>query len=91
MARNPMVTRTFSTTTVKALCVNISKEETFYKDFILPRTFKSKDDILKYLSKLYATDTEKIISVLDIHVEDVLYGMDEKTFIENAKILPARK
>lgn len=89
MARKPMVTRTFDSTKVTALCLDITNEEPCNKEFILPRTFKDEKTLMKKL-KSYETDDLKIVHVVKQEVEHRLYGMEESKFIELAEILPPR-
>lgn len=87
MARKPMVTRTINTTKVNVLCLDVVKAEPFNKEVVLPRTYKDDNAILKRLRETVETDTEKVVHIVDKEEVETLYGMDEKTFIDNATIL----
>lgn len=87
MARKPMVTRTIITTKVNVLCLDVVKAEPFNKEVVLPRTYKDDNAILKRLRETVETDTEKVVHIVDKEEVETLYGMDEKTFIDNATIL----
>lgn len=89
MARKPMVTRTFDSTKVTALCLDVETAEPCNKVFVLPRTYKDEKAMMKKLRE-YETDTLKIVHIVDTEVEHKLYGMDESKFIELAEILPDR-
>lgn len=89
MARQPMVTRTILTTTVKALCVDINSKSTCEQEFILPRNYKDDSAIMKALAKV-DTGALKVVHVIASEVNETLYGMTEDVFIANAKVLPPR-
>lgn len=85
--RKPMVTRTITSTRVRALCVNPQSAETFEDEFLLTGKIADKDKMLKRVSKLYNTENCTILAIRDIKEVNVLYGMDEADFIAGAKIL----
>lgn len=83
--RTPMVQRTFRTTKVNALFVNVETKETFEKEFVMPRPFKTEREIIKAVTKSEMFNgTEKLVTILDFKTENVKYSMSERTFIENA-------
>ena len=86
-----MVTRTFETTKINALCVNIAEQKTEQKEFILPKTYKDEKAMMKALSAVIADKNIKAVSVISSEIIETLYGMEESDFIANAKVLPARK
>ena len=87
MARVRMVTRTVTTQEVTALCLNIVTAEPENQTFSVPVNIKGEDSILKFIRKVYDTDTTKIVSITHIRNEEHLYGMPEADFIKTAKII----
>jgi hypothetical protein len=85
--RKPMITRTITSTSITALCVNPQTAETFEQEFILIGKIADKDKVLKRLSKLYNTDDCTIVAIRNLIEVNELYGMDEADFIAGAKIL----
>ena len=81
MARIPMVTRTIKSTKVKALCVDIEKNETFTQEYVVPRTYEDHKSLMKVLEKVATTPTTKPVHILETSVEENLYGMPETMFI----------
>lgn len=90
MARQPMVTRTFMTTKVKILAVNVENEETSTVELVLPRTYKDKAAMLKMAQKIIDNEQLKYVHVIDFEEVETLYGMSESDFIIHAKVLPPR-
>lgn len=84
MARKPMVTRTFQTTYVSALCVDTVAAEMFNKELTLPRTYKTEADLLKAAQKLIDTDTVKCVAISASETRSEMFGQDEAFFIANA-------
>lgn len=89
MARERMVTRTVTTTTCEVMCVNVITAEVHVKDYTLTGE-QTKETALKQLKKLYETETEKIVTVNSVSLNETLYGMSELDFIKLAKVLPPR-
>lgn len=87
MARKPMVTRTITTTKVNVLCLNIQTSEPFNTEVVLPRTYKDEKSLMKMVSSLIDSETQKAVHVVDKVEVETLYGMTEQDFINNAKIL----
>lgn len=90
MPRIPQVTRTIQTTKAVVLCLDINGEKPFNKEVVLPRTYKDEKHLLKEIKKLIETDELKAVHVVSTEVQEILYGMSEQKFIENAEILPPR-
>lgn len=86
-----MVTRTITSTRVKALVVDITTSQTSEKDFVLPRTYKDNVSILKTAEKMFNTETVKIVHIISTEIETCLYAMSENEFVQLAKPLPARE
>ena len=89
MARIPMVTRTMHTTKATLLVVDIDAQATDKVVVDLPRTYKDESAIIK-AAESKVDSNFKIVKVLDTEVQDILYGMEENFFFENANILPPR-
>ena len=89
MAKERMVTRTLTITTVEVLTVDITTPTigTSRFDIVGDNTF---DTALKAVKELYETETTKIVTITELVLNDYLYGMPESEFIKMAKILPSR-
>ena len=87
MARKRMVTRTITSTKVKATVYNIEKDEIQTLEYKLSGEL-SADDAMKAITKEH-TDVRPL-KVTEVSVREELYGMTEENFIELAEILPAR-
>ena len=89
MAREKMVTRTLTITTVEVMSVEISTSTigTARFDIVGEHTF---DTALKAVKELYETENIKIVTITDLVLNDYLYGIPESDFIKMAKILPPR-
>lgn len=95
MARERMVTRTVSTTTIEVLVVNIESSEVGTKYFILGQnSAKDEKAMLKVAQKIMNEETNnelwKCVTVKSTKEEETLYGMPETEFIKYAKVLPPR-
>lgn len=95
MARERMVTRTITTTTVGVLVVNVNTSEVQTKHFVLGQlTNKDEKAMLKNAQKQMDNETEKglwvCVSIKDVKEEETLYAMTEQDFIKYAKVLPPR-
>ena len=90
MARQPMVTRTIITTNAKVLCLDIDKQEPFERIVKLPRTDKDERKMMKKIEAVVNNDSVKAVHVISTETEEILYGMTEQKFIEEAEILPSR-
>ena len=90
MARQPMVTRTVTTTKAKVLCLDIEQEKPFVQEVVLPRTYKDERSMLKRIRPLVENDNVKVVHVQEVSVEETLYGMTEQQFIDSATKLPPR-
>lgn len=95
MARERMVTRTVSTTTIEVLVVNIESSEVGTKPFILGHnSVKDEKAMLKTAQKMMneeaGTELWKCVAVKSTKEEETLYGMPETEFIKYAKVLPPR-
>ena len=89
MARERMITRTIKNTHGKMVVINNENGDIHNEDFILSGEL-SKVDALKLLRKIHESEDESIGGVIEIEVQEVLYGMPELEFMAHAKILPER-
>ena len=90
MARQPMVTRTITTTKVRVLCLDVFTQETLTKEVTVPRVFKDDGKLLNKVKGFVETDTLKAVHITEAEVVETLYGMPEQEFIAHAEILPPR-
>lgn len=84
MARQPMVTRTITTTTVNVKCLDVEAGEPCNKVVTIPRTYKDEEAILKKVKSMLETDTLKVVYVVDAEIKTTLYGMTEQEFLHSA-------
>ena len=87
MARKRMVTRTITSTKVKATVYNIERGEIQTLEYKLSGEL-SADDALKAITKEHAD--VRPLKVTEVEVQEELYGMSEEKFLELAEILPPR-
>ena len=90
MAREKMITRTITETTVSVMGVNVADAKVDYADIKIAGEFTDNDAIMKHLKKHYETDNYKIVNIISVDTVDKLYGMPESEFIALAKVLPPR-
>lgn len=90
MAREPMVTRTFKTTKVVAMCMNVVNCESINKEATLPRTYADEKKLMKATKAAIETNEIKVVQIVSTEEIETLYGMKEQDFINNAIILPPR-
>lgn len=86
-----MITRTFITTNVKAMVVDMTAAEVKEIDIVLPVKVE-QEEIEKYLAKNPALVPEnfKVVAVKETTYSETLYGMEESVFLANAVVLPPR-
>lgn len=90
MAREPMVTRTFKTTKVVALCMDVVNCEPVNKEATLPRTYADEKKLMKATKAAIETNEIKVVQIVSTEEIETLYGMKEQDFINAATILPPR-
>lgn len=95
MARERMVTRTVSTTTVDVLVINIETAEVYTKSFVLGQNMvKDEKTMLNNAQKMLDDETStslcKCVAIKNIKEEETLYAMTEQDFLKYAKVLPPR-
>jgi len=89
MKKAKMITRTMFTTTVTYMAVDVSKATVVtYNDIIVGK--HTPESALLALKDTYEADTFKVVSVVSLTVDEGLYGMSEKEFLEHAVKLPSR-
>ena len=88
MARERMVTRTITTTEVKALCINIETTEVSTKSFTFTTLVKDEKTMINN-AQSQCDDIIKVVAIKEV-VNEILYGMTEMDFIKYAKVLPPR-
>lgn len=95
MARERMVTRTISTTTIEVLVINIETSEVGTKNFVLGQNMiKDEKTMLSNAQVMLNIETGnevwKCVAIKNVKEEETLYGMSESDFIKYAKVLPPR-
>lgn len=87
MARKRMITRTIKSTKAKATVYNIEKGDIKTFEYKLSGEL-SADDALKAIAKEH--EEVRPLKVIEVTVQEELYGMSEEKFLELAEILPPR-
>lgn len=92
MARVRMVTRTIDKTVTEVMQINVDTAEVKIETYHIIGKLTSNEEILKNLNNDSKLVSENIKAVKVEHFEhiEVLYGMSEIDFINNAEILPPR-
>lgn len=92
MARQPVITRTITTTKVEMLAVNIDSKSTETVEVILPRTYKDDAAMLKMANKRNENQSIKYVAVIGTpSVESKRWGMTEEEFIDKGHEFPPYK
>lgn len=87
MARKRMVTRTITSTKAKATVYDIASDEIKTVEYKMSGEL-SADNALKAITKEH---TEvRPLKVVEVTVQEELYGIPEERFLELAEILPPR-
>ena len=84
MARAPMVTRELIGTEAKVLTVDVEKAVTNYADIAVQGKYKTAENLLKAIKKVYETPALQIVKVVEFHEVHKLYGMPCAEFYKNA-------
>lgn len=86
-----MITRTFITTNVRAMAVDMTAEQVKDISIILPAKVDSAD-VARYLAKHseFVPENFKVVAIKKTTYSETLYGMDESVFLANATVLPPR-
>ena len=82
--RAKMVTRSMKVTVANVLMVNLETEQTETQTISMPNTYKDDSKLMKAIAKAYEGSNLKPVHVSSTEVQEKLYGMTEKAFIENA-------
>lgn len=82
--RNKMVTRSMKVTVATTLMVNLETQATETIEVNMPNTYKDDKALMKALNKAYEGTSTKPVHVISSSVIEKLYGMTEKTFLDNA-------
>lgn len=88
MAKERMITRTIEVATYSVMTLDIETAEARVIDYKITGTVNAEP--LKYLKKLYETDTLKLVAITAEARETALYAMAEQDFIKLADVLPPR-
>ena len=82
--REKMVTRSMKVTNAQVLMVNLETQATETQTVAMPNVYKDDVQLMKALTKTFEGSTLKPVHVLSSEVIEKLYGMSEKTFLDNA-------
>ena len=85
--REKMVTRSMKVTEAQVLMVNLETQATETQTVSMPNVYKDDTALMKSLTKAYDGSTLKPVHVLSTTVIEKLYGMSEKSFLDNAQEL----
>lgn len=86
MAKESMITRTIKSSHVTILCLDIDSGEPVNRSFDLPRERKNEKEILKAVTPLLADEPNiRPVHVVDVTINEKLYGMTESQFMAMAK------
>lgn len=84
--RKPMVTRTMPVSKVTALVVDLNTKQTAEKELTISGKY-SGEKLDKAVKAVVDDQNTKFVSVLSVETNDILYGMDEQKFIDNAEVI----
>lgn len=82
--REKMVTRSMKVTNAQVLMVNLETQATETQTIAMPNVYADDTKLMKALTKTFEGSTLKPVHVLSSQVIEKLYGMSEKTFLDNA-------
>ena len=87
--RRDLITRTLKNVSAKYQAFDMTQAKVVEGTYTIPDNVNAKDDskVLAYLRKTLETDTLKILAVIEKTDVNALYGVDRKTFMNNAIIL----
>lgn len=91
MARERMITRTITCTVVTVMQVNTETAEVTNKTYKLSSVFNNDAKLLRAVKKLYETEEEKIVAIVNKMEMSDLYGMPENEFLTHAQIIPKKE
>ena len=78
-----LITRTLTTTNIKALFANLETKAITEEVVVAPTKFKDTDKAMKYL-KANTVEGKVPVSVVSMVENKTLYGITEKDFLANA-------
>lgn len=90
MAKEKMITRTFTITICKVMFVDITNSTINMVNQAIVGEH-TPDTALKWVKEHNDTDVLKAVTVTDLSLVEQLYGMTETEFLATAKLLPPRK
>lgn len=90
MARIKMITRTFDVTIGEVMGVDVPTQTVKNIEFRVWGMYPDNAKLLEAVKEDYETDNFKVVMINTYQVGEVLIGMSEKEFIQNAKVLPPR-
>ena len=93
MARIPQVTRTFTTTKATVMVADVTQQEMYNVECILPRTFSDKKALMKAAKNAVETDDGSITVVAIVSTEEIveLRAMSEADFLKYSHKIEPRK
>lgn len=92
MARQPVITRTITTTTAEFLAVHVDTKSTETVTLTLPRTYKDEQAMLKMANKRGENSSVKYVAVISTPVVNKKrWGMTEEEFIDKGHEFPPYK
>ena len=91
MPRTKQITRTVQTTKATCLCLNTETAEPFNTDCVLSGTYKDMKSLLKAAKSVLEADDITVCKIVNVEIEEDLYGMSEQEFLSHATKLPPRK
>lgn len=86
MARKRMVTRSINEVKVVAMCCDITSASVVTKELSLGGNVPDGEE-LKIAQKMYDKDSLKVVSIVSVHREEVIYGMLETDFLKYARVM----
>lgn len=90
MVRQYPFTRTLTTQKVTALVFDKETAEPFNTTVTLAQPINDEKKLERTISKLVSTDTVKFIEIVDIEVEEQLYGITAEDFMAHAVKLDSK-
>lgn len=90
MAKERMITRTVTLTTVKVLCVEVGTQATSTEVFHVTGCFDDATTLLAQLQKQYGSENFLLVAILDREETEKLYAMPESVFVSMATEIPPR-
>ena len=85
-----MITRTIEVNTYTVRTLNVSTAEVLDVDYKLGTQYANSKP-LDELKSVHETEDFKLVAIVNHTKTELLYGMDEQTFIQLAEVLPPRK